>query len=65
MRVDPAAFLSRVAKGIDGIEEEAAEFAEGSPEHCAVMRELCCDSCFDHREKMEITIHQLQLKVWA
>ena len=40
MRVDTAAFLSRMAKGTDGIEEESAEFAEGSPEHCAEMREI-------------------------
>jgi hypothetical protein len=27
--------------------------------------ELCCDSCFHRREKMETTTHRLQLKVWA
>jgi hypothetical protein len=40
MRVDQMAFFSRIAKGIDGIEEEAEEFAEGSPEHCAEIREI-------------------------
>jgi hypothetical protein len=40
MRVDPAVFHSRMAKGIDGIEEEAAEFAEGSPAYCAEIREI-------------------------
>ncbi len=31
MRVDPAAFYTRLAKGVDGIEEEALEFAARSP----------------------------------
>ncbi len=44
MRVDTAAVLSRMAKGTDGIEEEAAEFAEGTPEHCEEIREISTTS---------------------
>ena len=40
MRVDPAAFFARVARGPDALEEEAAEFSAGSPEEAAELREL-------------------------
>ena len=39
MRVDPATLLARVAKDLDGMEEEAAAFAVGSPEHRDKVRE--------------------------
>ena len=40
MRVEPAAFLIRLSRGVLGIEEEAREFAAGSPTEVAELREI-------------------------
>jgi hypothetical protein len=40
MRVDPAAFLVRMARGLDGIEEEAREFHAGSAEDCEELLDI-------------------------
>ena len=40
MRVDAAALYARITRGAEGIVEEAQEFAAGTPEHCAELREL-------------------------
>ncbi len=39
MRVAPAALHARMARDLDGMEEEAAAFAAGSPDHCNAVRE--------------------------
>ncbi len=40
MRADQAVFHSRIPMGAEGIEEEALEFASGTPEYCAGLREI-------------------------